>query len=172
MNPFLLTTDRLILRRLTPGDAPFMLALQTSPDYLKYIGDRGVHNEEDARRYIENGALVSYEKYGYGPYAIQLIGDENVLGVCGLFKRDNLEHPDLGFAFLPGQTGKGYGYEASAALMAYAAANWQIKCLLGITVPYNQPSIRLLQKLGFRLERTTRLADDAEELMVYVWGEE
>ncbi|HMQ61508.1 MAG TPA: GNAT family N-acetyltransferase [Flavilitoribacter sp.] len=169
MNPFLLTTDRLTLRRLTTGDAPFMLALHTSPDWLKYIGDRGVRNEDDARQYIENGALISYEKYGYGPYAIQLIDDENVLGVCGLFKRDNLEDPDLGFSFLPEHTGKGYGFEASSALMAYAVQNWQIKRLLAITVPYNQPSIGLLQKLGFRLERTTRLADDAEELLVYGW---
>jgi hypothetical protein len=35
-------TDRLRLRHLALGDAPFIVALLNDPDWLRYIGDRGV----------------------------------------------------------------------------------------------------------------------------------
>lgn len=163
-----LETTRLILRRLMPEvDAPFMLALLNSPGWLQYIGDRGVHTLEDARNYILNGAMASYEKNGFGPYVVRLKNDKTPLGVCGLFKRESLEDVDLGFAFLPEFTGRGYGYEAASAVIGYADAAWGLKRLVAITVPYNKASIQLLKKLGFQFEKMTRIADDAEELMVF-----
>ncbi len=162
-----LETTRLILRRLMPDDdAPFMLALLNSPGWLQYIGDRGVHTLEDARNYILNGALASYEKHGFGPYVVRLKDETTPLGVCGLFKRENLEDVDLGFAFLPGYMGQGYGFEAASAVINYAESVWGLKRLVAITVPYNTASIHLLKKLGFQFEKMIRLADDAEELML------
>ncbi|MGH9443874.1 MAG: GNAT family N-acetyltransferase, partial [Thermoanaerobaculia bacterium] len=47
-----LETERLFLRRLTPGDAEFVLELLNDTDWLRFIGDRGVRTLEDARDYI------------------------------------------------------------------------------------------------------------------------
>lgn len=40
----ILETDRLVLRHLASADAPFILELLNDPDWLRYIGDRGVRS--------------------------------------------------------------------------------------------------------------------------------
>ena len=52
-----LETERLILRELTFDDVQFIISLMNSPGWLKYIGDRNIHTDEDAIKYIENGKL-------------------------------------------------------------------------------------------------------------------
>jgi hypothetical protein len=59
-----LETDRLRLRHLASGDAPFIVALLNDPDWLRYIGDRGVRDEDQAVAYIQNGPARSYAERG------------------------------------------------------------------------------------------------------------
>jgi len=63
-------TERLRLRRLTADDAPFILELLNDPDFLRNIGDRGVRTEADARGYILDGPVASYERHGFGLYLV------------------------------------------------------------------------------------------------------
>ena len=51
-------TPRLILRRLTLDDAPFILELVNDPDWLRHIGDKNVRSLDDARAYLTNGPLT------------------------------------------------------------------------------------------------------------------
>jgi len=60
-----LETERLALRHLCAGDAAFILELVTDPDWLRFIGDRGVRTAEDARGYIETGPMKLYERLGF-----------------------------------------------------------------------------------------------------------
>src|SRR5688572_10374518 len=91
-------TERLRLRRLTPGDAEFMLRLLNDPSYVRYIGDRGVRTTEEARSYIVSGPLESYSRHGFGLYLVELKETGEPLGICGLLKRESLPDADLGFA--------------------------------------------------------------------------
>ena len=52
-------SDRLYLRPTTEEDAALVLAILTAPKALKFIGDRNLHNEEDAREYIRQRALCT-----------------------------------------------------------------------------------------------------------------
>jgi hypothetical protein len=52
-----LKTERLVLRHLGAGDAPFILRLVNEPSWLQNIGDKGVRTDADARRYIETGPV-------------------------------------------------------------------------------------------------------------------
>ena len=47
-------TERLLLRSLTLADAPFIFELVNTAGWIQFIGDRNVHNHEDAERYIQN----------------------------------------------------------------------------------------------------------------------
>ena len=96
-----LETDRLQIRRLTTDDAEFILRLLNEPSFLRYIGDRGVRTTDDARAYIVNGPIASYDRFGFGLCLVVDATTRAPLGICGLLKRDALEHPDIGFAFLP-----------------------------------------------------------------------
>ena len=53
----ILETDRLILRRLTIDDAAFIFDLLNDSLFLRFIGDKGIRNRDDARNYI--GANIS-----------------------------------------------------------------------------------------------------------------
>ncbi len=163
----LLSTERLSLREFTLQDTAFIIKLLNSPGWLQFIGDRDVHSEEDAKKYLLNGPLKSYKENGFGLSMVTLKENELPIGMCGLLKRDTLEHPDLGFAFLPQFGGHGYAFEIAHALLAFAKNKWGIQKISAITLPDNSKSIRLLEKLGFQFESKFRLAPDKEELHLY-----
>lgn len=148
-----LETERLDLRRLTPGDAPFMLELLNDPSFLRNIGDRGVRDLEAARRYVMEGAVASHDKYGYGFDLVELKATRQPAGICGLVRRDYLDDPDLGYAFLPQFTGRGYAVESAAAVLAHARGRLGLPRVLAIVSPDNERSIRVLTKIGLRYER-------------------
>jgi RimJ/RimL family protein N-acetyltransferase len=162
-----LETSRLVLRRLTADDAPFMLVLLNDPDFIRYIGDRGVRTEEDARGYIERGPIASYARFGFGLYLVDLRATGEAIGICGLLKRDELPEPDIGFAFLPAFRARGFAFEAAAAVQGYARDTFHVGRLLAITSLQNDRSIRLLGRLGFSFDRRIRLSPSGEELNLF-----
>ncbi len=87
--------------------------------------------------------------------------------MCGLLKRESLDDPGIGFAFLPAFWGNGYAYEAASAVMDYAKAVLCLSRILAITVEGNFGSIRILEKLGMQFERLTQLDEDDTELKLY-----
>jgi RimJ/RimL family protein N-acetyltransferase len=153
-------TDRLTLRRLVPEDAPFILALLNQPSFIQFIGDRGVRNLEDARRYIETGPLASYARHGYGLFLTLRTDGQVPIGLCGLLRRDTLDDPDVGYAFLPEHWSQGYAYEAAVATLDYGRRVLGLGRIVAITAPENYRSIKLLEKLGLTFERMVRLSPD------------
>ncbi|MDT5294697.1 MAG: hypothetical protein QOJ76_1577 [Acidobacteriota bacterium] len=162
-----LETERLILRRLSTDDAGFILELLNEPSFLRYIGDKGVRTIEDARRYILSGPVESYERNGFGLYLVELKDGELPVGISGLVKRNALEHPDVGFAFLPAYWSKGYAFEAASAVMAYAREALGLTRILAITTPDNEASAGLLIKLGLRLDRMIRLSEGEPQIKLF-----
>jgi len=155
-----ISTARLKLRPLVLDDAPFIYELVTDPDWLTYIGDKGVKNIEDAKNYIINGPQAMYKQHGVSLLVVETLDDEKPLGMCGLLQRDNLDMPDIGFAFLPIARGKAYAIEAAQAVIDHAFNHHQLERLAGLTAMHNEASIKLLQKLGFVLVGTHLMNPD------------
>jgi ribosomal-protein-alanine N-acetyltransferase len=145
----ILETARLRLREFVPEDAPFILELVNEPDWLRFIGDRGIHDLDAARRYIAEGPGAMQARLGFSLWCVEAKADGALLGMCGLIKRDTLEHVDIGFAFLARHRGLGYAREAAQGTLAQART-LGIGRVAAITDPANQRSIRLLQALGFQ----------------------
>jgi len=162
-----LETERLQLRYYTAADAPFIYELMNSEGWLNYIGDRDIKSIADAETYIKEKYLPSYELNGHGAYIVILKETGIAVGSCGLYKRENLEHPDIGFAFLTEYLGKGYGFEASQGVMKHAKEELGIRTFLGITLPTNIPSIKLLEKLGLKKKGPFFFNDGTEELLLF-----
>ena len=155
-----ITTPRLIICELSETDAEFILELVNDPDWLQYIGDRGVRNLEDARQYILNGPVASYREFGFGLYLTKLKPDGTPIGICGLLKRKYLKDVDIGFAFLPVFRNQGYAVEAASAVMDHGRSVLGIKTIVAITSPDNTRSIKILKKLGLRYNRDVKIIDD------------
>lgn len=157
-----LETERLTLRRLTTADAPLILALLNDPDFLRFVGDRKVRTEEDACAYLANGPLASYGRHGFGPYAVELKrGGGLPIGICGLFKRDCLPDPDIGFAFLPAWRARGFACESARAVLADSSSRLGLPRVLAIVDPANERSVALLKRLGLDAAGTLPGEDDA-----------
>jgi RimJ/RimL family protein N-acetyltransferase len=161
-----LETERLILRRFTPGDAAFILRLLNEPSFIENIGDRGVRTLEHAERYLRDGPIESYERHGHGLWLVALKGTAQAIGMCGLLKRDQLPDVDLGYAFLPEFWSSGYAHESTSAVLGWAALRG-IRRVLAIVSPGNAASIRLLEKLGFAFERATALKPGTPDVSLY-----
>ena len=168
MSDVILETDRLRLRQLSPNDAPFIFQLVNEPSFIENIGDRNVRSEEDAVRYIQNGPMASYERYGYGLYKVELRETSTPIGICGPLKRETLEYPDIGFAFLPPFWGQGYALESSAAVMNYSREVLGLNNIAAITTPTNEPSIKLLEKLGFRFQSMKSLTENEPPVKLFL----
>lgn len=164
---YILETERLRLRKLTLEDSLFFVELLNSPGWLKYIGDRNVKTEEDAKRYLLNGPLQSYADYGYGLSLVEKKEDACPIGICGIINREGLEFPDIGFAFLPEFHSQGYAYEIASALMTYAREKLNLQTITAITVPENLSSIKLLEKIGLKFQKKFLYPDTNEELLLY-----
>lgn len=164
-----LTTERLTLRWFTIDDAPFILTLMNDPDWLRFIGNKGVKNLADAVNYIRSKPIAMYEGAGFGLYLVLRRSDQIPLGMCGLIKRDGLDDVDIGFAFLPAFTGMGYAIEAARATMDLGRSQFGLTRIVGITSQDNVRSIKLLEKIGLQYERDVQLPMSEEVLKLFGW---
>jgi RimJ/RimL family protein N-acetyltransferase len=163
----ILETERLRLREFNLKDAAFIVELLNSPGWLKYIGDRRVKNQEQAKNYLIDGPLKSYAENGYGLSMVEKKKDNKPIGMCGIIKRNTLENPDIGFAFLPEFSGKGYAIEIAEATLRHAKEKLNISKVSAITMPGNSNSIKLLEKLDLKYMKPFIFPDTGEELLLY-----
>lgn len=147
-------TERLKLRTLDAEDAQFYLQLVNEPSFIENIRDKGIRTIAEAEQAIQTGHREVQEKMGFSLYLAERKEDQAAIGLCGLVKRDDLPGIDIGYAYLPAYTGKGYAYEANAGLLKYARTELKLTELLAIVSPHNQASSNLLEKLGFQLQET------------------
>lgn len=164
----ILETERLRLRLLTQDDAPIYLEVVNTPGFIKFIGDRGIRTEDAAREAIAAGPIAMQASLGHSLYLVERKEDGAPIGMCGLIKRETLEDVDIGYAYLPQFSGKGYATEAAAGVLAYAPSIG-IRRLVAITSPGNDASDAVLRRIGMRLEKLVYLTpeDKGTQLFSY-----
>ena len=154
-------TERLFLRTLTADDSGFIFELVNTPGWIKFIGDRNVKNNEDADKYIQK--IITNTAINYR--VVTLLNNQTAVGVVTLIKRDYLDHPDIGFAFLPAYSKNGYAFEATAAVLDGLLNSGEHATILATTIPENSSSIQLLKKLGFSFSK--EIINEGELLQVF-----
>ena len=164
-----LETARLTLRRLESDDAPFVVALLNEPSFRENIGDRGVRNVEDAHRYLRDGPMAMYARYGFGLWHVSRKSDGAAIGMCGLLKRDTLPDADLGYAYLSRRTG-GRATRSRPPRPRCVTARRTSACdACSAWYPQgNTASIRVLEKVGMRFERMHAMDPGEPEVRLYV----
>ena len=160
-------TPRLSMHRIDVADAEFIFELVNETEFRKHIGDKGVRTLDDARRYIREVPMADYEAHGFGGYLVRRRADGMPIGICGLYKRSNLDHPDLGFALREAFVGEGYAFESAEGVIRHAQLDLGIQEVAGIVSPGNARSIRLLKKLGFERWGSCRMPGEEEELLYF-----
>lgn len=157
-----LQTTRLFISYISEGDADFISELLNTSGWLKFIGDRHVNSSSEAHAYIKEifrNPDVDYR-------IVRLKESNETIGLITFIKREYLEHPDIGFAFLPKFQKNGYAEEATLSVLHQLASESKFSTVLAVTVPSNFKSIKLLNKLG--LVYCYNMEINKENLNVYV----
>jgi len=162
-----LYTERLRLHRLQETDASLMLAIWNDPAFIRHVGDRGIRTEEEALAALRDGAFKLWDDMGFGPYRVVVEASGEPIGICGLFKRDNLEVPDIGYGLLPDHCGSGYAFEAACAVLDHARDTMGLKRICAIVSRDNARSVQLLEKLGMNECGTVRMPGEDEDLLLF-----
>ena len=160
-------TKRLIITEATLEDCSFFYELMNSQNWLKYIGDRGINNYQDAEEYIQKSLIDSYKENGFGLYKVVLKDSSVPIGLNGFVKRNYLDYPDIGFAILPQFEGLGYTQEAGHKLLEHGSKKLGMDPILGITSSANFASQHLLLKIGLSFEKKIKSTPEGEELLLY-----
>lgn len=163
----ILETERLILKAPSAEDADFFLEIYNMPSFIRFVGDRKLRTLDDAKKYIEDRFLPQWQRLGFGNYVVLLKEGTVKIGAVGIFQRDGLDVHDIGFSFFEKFQGKGYAYEAAAALQRMVSEKFGIDKISAITTKDNFSSQRLIERLGLTFRNFVVLPDETEELMYY-----
>jgi RimJ/RimL family protein N-acetyltransferase len=159
------STKRLLIREFELSDSAFIIELLNMPEWIEFIGNRNIYSNTDAENYIDK-LRKKYTENNFGFYLVELKNEKISIGMCGIIKRENLEFPDIGFAFLKKYCGVGYATEAAFATLNWFNKNFSYQKISAIVTKNNFHSIRLLEKIGFRFSE--KINYENEELLLYL----
>jgi RimJ/RimL family protein N-acetyltransferase len=151
VQPFTLTTRRLLLDELRPDDAQAIFEYCQDPDFEKYLTIPWPYRQSDARYFITEHVPDGWSTGKELTWAIRS-GDE-LIGVIGL--RSKLGRFDIGFWLGAAHRGNGFMPEAVRTVLDWAfdsgfapEVSWE--CVAG-----NLGSATVARKLGFTFGGTS-----------------
>ena len=157
-----LETARLRLRGHRLADFEDCVTLWSDPEVTRFVGGKPSTREEVWMRLAKNNGLWSL--LGHGPWAVEEKDTGAYLGGVGFYdgKRDivpTLEGmAEVGWALTPRVHGRGYATEAVRAVLAWGDAHLNVP-MVCIIDPENLASIRVAEKVGFRVSQQTTYRD-------------
>lgn len=160
---FLLETDRLYLREITPDDALFAYELNADEEVIRYTGDGPFESVEEAKTFLEN--YDHYRKYGFGRWLVVRKSDNELVGWCGLKYSEDADEYDIGFRFFKKHWNSGYATESAAACLKIGFEKFGMKTIVGRARVENLASVRVLEKLGLSFSKTVE--ENGEAWVVY-----
>jgi ribosomal-protein-alanine N-acetyltransferase len=152
-----LETERLQLRRMTMDDAGF---------YLKHFSDPGIVSMSAFEAPKDMAAAIAelreycvdiFTNDAGIRWGITLRNDPNLIGTLGFYKWvKNARHAEIGYDLDGTYRRQGIMTEALTAALDYIFNKVELNRVQALTDPTNTPSVRLLDKLGFRQEGVLR----------------
>lgn len=150
LDPFpTLHTDRLILRRITVEDAQDFFEIRSNKELMAALDKEPFKNMDELLNFleqIENGINSNTST----AWAVCLKEDNKMIGHVGYHRIDFANHrAEIGYALLSQFHNKGFGSEALKAILDIAFNQFNFHSLEADVNPANNPSIKLITKMGF-----------------------
>jgi RimJ/RimL family protein N-acetyltransferase len=150
----MLTTERLSLRLPIPDDVAVLHELNRVN--WQRIGNRLRTPEETQAQLADEVARRPFGSPGWHQFVVERREGGGVIGRVAInFGGPGERQAELGYGFHPDSWGQGYGAEALARTLTHLFVEHGLHRIVAITGIHNQPSRRLLERLGFRLEGET-----------------
>jgi len=145
-------TARLRHRAFAVEDAEAFFALNSNAEVTRHTGEPPIESVEAARAAIE--AYPDFQERGFGRWACVLKDTGKVIGFCGLKYLPELDEVDVGYRFLPEYWGRGLATEACRASLEFGFHTLRLDRVIGLVLPENHASIRVLEKVGMQPDGT------------------
>jgi RimJ/RimL family protein N-acetyltransferase len=145
-----LRTSRLLLRPWRDEDIAAFAEMSADPivmEYLLSLSHRGLSAEAWAAR-----ARAHWDEHGFGQWVVELPGAASFIGVVGLgevaYEAPFTPAVEVAWRLARPGWGRGYATEAARAALDYGFDKLGLSEIVALTVPANQRSRRVMQRLG------------------------
>jgi ribosomal-protein-alanine N-acetyltransferase len=151
-----LETNRLKLVQVKEEHTQSFFEIMSKDEVTKYYGMNSLKSIEDASKIVESFQQTYESKRGIR-WGIVLKETGDFVGTLGL---NNLstwsKKSEIGFELHPSYWNKGITTEAVKEVLRYSFEDLELFRMGAVTYPQNEPSIQLLQRLGFSKEGLLR----------------
>ena len=146
----MIETARLILRPWREADKPAFAAIINTPAMMTHFG--GVQPRDQIDPLID-AQMANQADYGFSMWAVDERATGNLAGICGLRKMPYPDTPitgelEAGWRIAERHWGTGVAREAAQAAFDWGWANTDFPRITAYTNVENEPSWRLMLRLG------------------------
>jgi len=164
-----LETERLWLRPFTNEDIEIHLVVFSDPEVCRYYCGK-TRTSEEVQEWLIHRKWQAKNDDELGFLSVVRKADNQIMGLVALqlfyapwlILEESPESPfpplgiELSYALGRAYQKQGYATEACLALMAYGFKELRLPRLINGVVPENEPSVRLVERLGFRREKNLK----------------
>jgi RimJ/RimL family protein N-acetyltransferase len=144
----MLETARLRLRRLCLSDEPDLLALDSDPEVMRYVGSPpGLRSAEETAHRVSERIRADHGARGW--WVVEGRDDGVFHGLGLLLPMPGGGDVEVGYRLARRSWGRGIATEAASALVDYAFRVLELPRTVAVVYPENRASRRVLEKLGF-----------------------
>ncbi len=163
----MLETERLIMRPLVESDVDEIFAMRSDEDIMRFIREPQGRNESlDWIKLVS--ARWDTEKLGF--CAVIEKETDKFLGWCGIWRLQETNELEVGYAIEKAHWGKGFATEAAEKFIEYAFENIKPDKIVAVAEPKNLASRRVMEKLGMKFVKIAKFYE--RELVQYALSRE
>ncbi|MFT6659821.1 GNAT family N-acetyltransferase [Maritalea sp.] len=155
-------SERLTFSTWLPEQIDDVVKLHSDQAVTKFLSGR-VEDKADAERRMAVWTK-EFEAHGWCKFRVSRTADNVFVGRAGFGLEEG--EPEIGYALLRSEWGKGYAVEAALALRDWMFSATEHQSFIGYAFTENAISIHILQKIGMRFTHTVH-DDSGKELSFY-----
>jgi ribosomal-protein-alanine N-acetyltransferase len=154
----ILETERLLMRRLAPGDLDDLYALYRDPDIRRYFPE-GVLTLEETREELEWFLSGHPDHPELGLWATIHRATGQFIGRCGLlpWTIDGVDEVEIAYLIAKPYWRQGIGAEAARALVRYGFETLGLTRLIALIDPGHEASIKTAMQARLRFEKEVEM---------------
>ncbi|WP_423410287.1 GNAT family N-acetyltransferase [Heyndrickxia sp. MSNUG] len=164
MTPIIISTERLILRKMEKNDAGKLLEIFSDPVAMAYYPS--TKNVKETNAWIE-WTLNNYEDHGVGLWIAEDKETGEFLGQCGIVRQivDEESRMEIGYLFARRVWGNGYATEAATACKKYGFEHLNQSEMISLVDVNNHPSAKVAERIGMTIKK--KIIKWGKEILVY-----
>ena len=153
-----ISSERLLLRRFSLEDVLDLLEFVAHPSVANEVQQMG-STEAEIQAYIEmQNSFQPFEPHKVFDLGIERHADGKLIGIVTTIIKHHCK-AEIGYGLGIDHRGQGYATEAASALMNYGFSKLRLHRVQAISSSGNPASIRVIERLGMKLEGRLREAN-------------